>query len=132
MQWAGLPQPPSSQAYGAPQPTPAVPQPNPIIPPKCFRGPRIPTWLQYCDRHPGRDGEIFFALAEKFDGQGYRTIDQLTGDRMSIENLSNWLEIGKGTADLIIHYAEEDMAMVRDGNFTMNLEPAPVAGLDFE
>jgi hypothetical protein len=38
---------------------------------------------------------------------------------MSVENLSNWLEIGKGTADLIIQYAEEDMALVRDGKFTM-------------
>ena len=45
---------------------------------------------------------------------------------MTVENLSNWLEIGKGTADLIIHYAEEDMVLVRDGKFTM--EPAHGAG----
>jgi endonuclease III-like uncharacterized protein len=38
---------------------------------------------------------------------------------MTVENLSNWLGIGKGTADLIIQYAEEDMALVRDGKFTM-------------
>lgn len=29
---------------------------------------------------------------------------------MSIENLSNWLEIGKGTVDLTTQYAKEDMA----------------------
>ena len=45
---------------------------------------------------------------------------------MTIENLSNWLEIGKGTADLIIHYAKEDMVLVRDGKITM--EPAHGAG----
>lgn len=50
---------------------------------------------------------------------------------MSVENLSNWLEIGKGTSDLIIHYAEEDMALVRDGNFTMDLEPAPEMDLEY-
>ena len=48
---------------------------------------------------------------------------------MSVENLSNWLEIGKGTADLIIQYAEEDMVLVRNGKFMMDLEPA---GPDFD
>jgi hypothetical protein len=43
---------------------------------------------------------------------------------MTVENLSNWFGIGKGIADLIIQYAEEDMASVADGNFTMGLEPA--------
>ena len=43
---------------------------------------------------------------------------------MSVENLSNWLEIGKGTADLIIQHAKEDMALVRGGKFTM--EPAEI------
>lgn len=62
-------------------------------------------------------------LTGEFDKEGYRTIDQLTGSRMSVENLLNWLGIGKGIADLIIQYAEEDMSLVRDGNFTMDLEP---------
>lgn len=126
MQWAGFPQPPGSQAYG---PGPGFPQPNPAVPLRHVRGPRISNWLQYCDRVPGRDGEDFSALAGKFDHQGYRTIDQLTGNRISVEKLSSWLEIGKGTADLIIQYAEEDMVLVRDGNFTMGLEPPPEAGL---
>ena len=60
--------------------------------------------------------------------QGYQTIDQLTGPQMSVENLLNWLEIGKGTADLIIQYAEEDMVLVSNGKFIMDLEPA---GPDF-
>ena len=42
---------------------------------------------------------------------------------MLVENLSNWIGIGKGIVDLIIQYAEEDMASVREGNFTMDLEP---------
>jgi hypothetical protein len=120
MQWpgagpVGFPQPSCPQPHG-------VPQANPTMPPRHVRGPRISDWLAYCDHVPGRDGEFFFGLVEKFDQQGYRTIDQLTSSRMSVENLSNWLEIGKGTADLIIQYAEEDMALVRDGKFTM--EPA--------
>jgi hypothetical protein len=114
MQWPGA---------SFPQPSgPQVPQANPTVPLRHVRGPRIFDWLEYCDRVPGRDGEFFFGLADKFDKQGYRTIDQLTSSRMTVENLSNWLEIGKGTADLIIQYAEEDMVLVRDGKFTM--EPA--------
>jgi hypothetical protein len=112
MQWPGLP----------PQAAP-VPQQNPTAAKKHIRGPRITPWLQYCDRLPGRDGEKFSALTDKFDREGYRTIDQLIGSRMTVENLSNWFGIGKGIADLIIQYAEEDMALVTDGNFTMDLEP---------
>lgn len=119
MQWAGLP--------------PQVPvlQPNPTVPQKHIRGPRISAWLQYCDRLPGHDGENFAALAGKFDNEGYRTIDQLIGRRMSVENLSNWFGIGKGIADLIIQYAEEDMALVENGNFTMDLEPPAQDLADF-
>lgn len=128
MQLAGFPQPPQagcSQDHEARQVQ--VAQPKPL---RHVRGPRISPWLQYCDRLVGRDGEDFFALMDKFDEQGFRTIDQLTSSRISIEKLSDWLKIGKGTADLIIQYAEEDMALVRDGNFTMGLEPAP--DFDFE
>lgn len=119
MQWPGA---------GVPQSQALVPQANPTVPQKHVRGPRISDWLEYCDRVPGRDGEFFFRLAGKFDQQGYRMIDQLVSSRMSVENLSNWLEIGKGTADLIIQYAEEDMALVRGGKFTM--EPAEIDDAD--
>jgi hypothetical protein len=132
MQWAGFPQPqaPGSQAAAYGLPAPQGPQPGPTVPLRNVRGPRISSWLQYCDRAPGRDGEDFSALADKFNEQGYRTIDQLTSNRMSVENLSSWLEIGKGTADLIIQYAEEDMTFVRSGNFTMDIEPPPDAGFE--
>ena len=99
MQWpqavTGFPQPPGSEAYRAPQPNPTGPQ-------RQVRGPKISAWLPYCDRLPGRDGEDFSALADKFATQGYQTINQLTGTRMSVKNLLDWLGIGKGTADLII------------------------------
>jgi hypothetical protein len=110
MQWAGLP------------PQALVPQPNPTVSQKHIRGPCISIWsrLQYCNWLPGCEEEIFSALTAKFDKQDYQTIDQLT--RMLLENLSNWFGISKGIVDLIIQYAEEDTTLVRDGNFTMNLE----------
>ena len=40
---------------------------------------------------------------------------------MSVEKLSDWLNIGKGTADLIIQYAEEDMELIKAGMFSMEL-----------
>ena len=40
---------------------------------------------------------------------------------MSVEKLSDWLSIGKGTADLLIQYAEEDMGLVNAGTFSMVL-----------
>jgi hypothetical protein len=113
VQWpgTGLPQPPGPGPQANPTALPAAP-------PRDVRGPQILEWLQYCDHVPGR-GDFFYELADKFIREGYRSIDQLTRSRMTVENLSNWLGIGKGTADLIIQYAEEDMALVRDGKFTM-------------
>ena len=105
-----------------PHAAPAAPVQQPTVPQKHIRGPRILPWLQYCDHIPGREGEKFSALADKFENEGYQTIDQLTGSRMSVENLSNWFGIGKGTADLIIQYVEEDMALMRNGYFMMDLE----------
>ena len=58
MQWAGLP------------PQAPVP-PNPTVPQKHIRGPRISPWLQYCNRLPGCEGEKFSALTAKFDKEGY-------------------------------------------------------------
>lgn len=111
-----------------PQQMPPGPQPglssaqNTSAPPKrSVKGPGISTWLQYCDHHPSRQGENFQSLSDKFDEQGYRTIDQLTSSRVTIEKLSGWLSIGKGTADYIIEYADEDMALVREGKFTMDI-----------
>jgi hypothetical protein len=99
-----------------------MPAQNPTIPLRSVKGPAISTWLQYCDSLPIRQGENFVELAGKFGEQGYRTIDQLMSSRVSIENLSGWLGIGKGTADYIIQYADEDMVLVRNGKFTMDLD----------
>lgn len=46
---------------------------------------------------------------------------QLTGDRITVEKLSEWLGIGKGTADLILGYTEEDMVAICTGAFQMPL-----------
>jgi hypothetical protein len=80
----------------------------------------ISPWLAYCDRHPNRHGEDFQAHTEKFRDEGYRRINQLTGERMSVEKLSAWLSIGKGTADLLIQYAEEDVALAKAGMLVMD------------
>ena len=92
---------------------------NSTIRSKSVKGPIISTWLRYCDSHPNHRGENLAALTSNFDAQGYWTIDQLTSARMSIENLSSWVKIGKGTADYIIQYANEDMALVNEGKFAM-------------
>ena len=39
---------------------------------------------------------------------------------MSVEKLSEWLNIGKGTADLIIQYVEEDVELVKAGMFNID------------
>ena len=59
-------------------------------------------------------------LAEKFEEQGYHTIEQLTSTRITVVDLSTWLGIGKHTADLIIQYADEDRNLVRNGMFRMD------------
>lgn len=79
------------------------------------------AWLEHCDEHSDRKGEYFSEYADKFDEQGYRRINQLTGNRMSVEKLANLLGIGMGTADLLIQYAEEDMELVKAGTFSMEL-----------
>ena len=101
------PQPAQSNSAGAP--------------PKAVKGPAIGDWLQYCDFHPDSEGEDFSSLVTKFDAEGFRNLVQLTSDRMSIEKLSDWLGIGKGTADWIIGYVDEDIALVREGKFTMDV-----------
>jgi hypothetical protein len=118
--------PPPISFPGWPGYLPAVPSaPNPTWPPANhivkLNYPKIGAWLNYCDQHPDRRGENFAMHAPSFDAQGYRSINQLTRDRISIENLSAWLGIGKGTADLLIGYAEEDIELLKAGKFTMAL-----------
>jgi hypothetical protein len=116
-------QPPPALNFVPPTPNlmPLTPNPAPPVQNQttAFEYPNITTWLAYCDQHPNRCGENFSMHAGKFSDEGYRRIQQLTGDRISVEKLSSWLGIGKGTADLLIQYAEEDVALVKVGAFKM-------------
>ena len=104
-----------------PTAAPGFQPPGPSAPAKPVKCPAIAEWLHYCDHHPDREGAVLEALAWKFEQEGYRTIDQLT--RMSVVDLSTWLDIGKGTADLLIQYANDDMDLVRNGTFKMESIP---------
>lgn len=112
--WPSMP-PPSFQPMA-----PGLPQSGPNVPTKSVKGPAIRDWLNHCDRLPDRQDPSLYTLAGKFEEQGYRSIDQLTSSRITVADLSTWLGIGKGTADLIINYADEDMALVRKGMFKMD------------
>ena len=68
--------------------------------------PTIAAWLAYCDKHPGRSGEDLSELLPNFQKEGFRHIHQLTGDRITVEKLAEWVGIGRGTADLLIRYAD--------------------------
>ena len=82
--------------------------------------PLITKWLSYCDQHAHRGGRDLSRYAVAFDGEGFVTIDQLVGPRVNIEKLSEWLGIGKGTADLILRYAEMDIGLVKAGKLNLN------------
>ena len=79
--------------------------------------PNIAEWLCYCDKHPQHSGGNLSAHILKFEDQGYQWIDQITWE--TIEQLSDWLNIGKGIADLIISYAREDVRFLNEGRFSM-------------
>jgi hypothetical protein len=81
--------------------------------------PTIVIWLAHCDKHPSRSGEDLSKLLPKFNTEGFRRIHQLTGDRITVEKLAEWVGIGRGTADLLIRYAEEDTELVRAGRFVL-------------
>ena len=90
--------------------------------------PNICEWLQYCDQHSEYSGKNFTELIGKFDQEGYRCINQLTRTCMSVEKLSDWLGIGKGTADLIIGYVEEDIELVKAEKFSMIFPDDVISG----
>ena len=46
-------------------------------------------------------------------------IIQLTSKCISIKNLSSWMNIGKGTANYIIQYVDEDMVLMSNSEFKM-------------
>jgi hypothetical protein len=107
---------------------PAPPQVQPVAAPApalnvTVQCPKITDWLKYCDEHPDWRGEDFSEHPgqPKFDREGFCRINQLTGSRISVKKLSEWLGIGKGTADLLIQYAEEDMERMKVGTASMVL-----------
>jgi hypothetical protein len=103
-------------------PPTTIPNQVPVVAPKLppVQYPLITQWLKYCDSHPTRCGEDLGDHADKFSKEGYCHINQLTGDHISVEKLSYWLGIGKGTADLLIQYAEEDVELVKASTFTVD------------
>jgi hypothetical protein len=50
-----------------------------------------------------------------------------TGTQVTVDKLSEWLEIGPGTAILIMNYAEEDCGLITAGTFSMELASGLVA-----
>jgi len=87
--------------------------------PQAVEYPMIADWLALCDLHPQRSSENFSCLGTKFDQEGFQHLHQLTGEHITVEKLSEWLDIGKGTADLLLRYAEEDTAAIHAGAFQM-------------
>ena len=108
MQAYSMPAPPSDQL--ATQTNPAADLDYPLI----------TRWLSYCDQHARRGGRDLSKHAVAFDDEGFVTIDQLVGPRVNIEKLSEWLGIRKGTADLILRYAEMDVGLVKAGKLNLN------------
>ena len=50
---------------------------------------------------------------------------------MTVEKLSEWLGIGKGTADIIIELADEDVELVEAGRFSMTLSPWSTGHIEY-
>ena len=94
--------------------------PVPPMWPEPVNYPDISEWLVHCNNHPQRSGENFSNLVPTFDHEGFQRLQQLTEDWISIKKLSAWLSIGKGTADLIIRYAEEDIMAIHAGTFQIS------------
>jgi hypothetical protein len=117
----GWPNQPGSNTVSGPWPGILTQSSDATVADVIVEYPLISQWLLHCDYHPARSGDDFSSHAWKFETEGYRRINQLTADNrfLLIEKLSAWLGIGKGIADLITRYAEEDVALVRAGKFSM-------------
>jgi len=124
---SGFSAPPSSfvshQGFASPQGlTPGLPTTaTSALSSQPLKYPSIQEWIEYCDQHPDCSGADLTALLPKLQAQGFRHINQLASDHMTIEKLVDWLSVGPGTADLIIRYAEEDCRLVAAGTFQMEL-----------
>lgn len=80
--------------------------------------PLITKWLTYCNQHACQGGWDLSKYTATFDVEGFVTIDQLVGPQVDIKKLSEWLQIGKGTADLILRYAEIDISLIKAGKMS--------------
>ena len=102
----------------------AVPAPTVLV-----KFPNIADWIGYCDQHPDRSGANLSALIQKFQEQGFCTINQLTAgsNRIMVDKLSEWLSIHPRMADQIMGYAEEDCQLITAGKFDMELASGLVA-----
>ena len=90
---------------------PAIPTPSPV--------PKLAAWLEYCDQHVDQSGDNLAQYKDQFKAEGFCCLDQLVGNIMSVEDILRWLLIKKGVAITILNYANDDMALVRAGKFTM-------------
>ncbi|KIL67256.1 hypothetical protein M378DRAFT_9504 [Amanita muscaria Koide BX008] len=124
--------PPMPMPYGySPYlyPTPPMPQPPTVqaegittgaVEAESYEYPSIVEWLNHCDQHPQRCNRNLGRYAPAFDDEGFVSIDQLVGPRISIEKLAEWLKLGRGTADLIIRYAEQDILLIKASKFHLH------------
>jgi len=116
----GMMAPPLTVPAGMMNPNPAPAQPQ--VPDDAeIDFPEVQAWAAHCDANAKRArlggiGDLRWKLTQ----EGYVEIDQLIGNRVSQADLANALGIGLGRAGLIIKWADEDVAKVRSGNFTLN------------
>ncbi|KAH9992366.1 hypothetical protein BJV77DRAFT_445117 [Russula vinacea] len=103
-------------------PQASVPSPNNSSPTSTtdIDYPDVGDWVAHCDTLPKRSRANLGALRERLLEQGFFEIDQLTRDNITISDLVSSLGVGTGIAALIIRYADEDVACVREGTFEMN------------
>ena len=81
--------------------------------------PTVSEWAQYCDNHPKCSKANLSTLCKKFEQEGYLNIEQLTSAYISLIELVQSLGISFGFAKLIICYADENVASIYNGTFSL-------------
>jgi hypothetical protein len=110
---------PVPQWFSQPPP-PQPPMPTPVEDDD-IAYPKISDWLDHCDNHPCRSGSNFGSLKPKFCEHWYIYLDQLSKKRITVSELAELLSIEKGRADMISHFAEQDIALLKARKFTLKL-----------
>jgi hypothetical protein len=92
--------------------------PNQTIGP--IRYPNIEEWFQSLDEHNirGQDGIRFSQYGAVLKAEGFIRLSQLTLEFLSLKDLQELLGIGKGTAVLLMQYAQEDINAIKAGSLT--------------